>query len=109
MDLKKIKSDLIVRLSPLEPESVILFGSFAEGNASEDSDIDLYVVTNDDFIPENFHQSNQVYLTVARTIRDLRKKMPIDLIVHTKRMNEKFRQMNSYFSREIYKKGIRLI
>jgi len=38
-------------LAPLQPEKVILFGSRAWGRPSDDSDIDLYVVTPDDFVP----------------------------------------------------------
>jgi predicted nucleotidyltransferase len=34
-------------LAPLHPEKVILFGSYACGRPAEDSDIDLYVVTQD--------------------------------------------------------------
>ncbi len=34
-------------LAPLHPETVILFGSYAWGQPTEDSDIDLYVVTQD--------------------------------------------------------------
>ncbi len=32
-------------LAPLHPEKVILYGSYAWGQPTEDSDIDLYVVT----------------------------------------------------------------
>lgn len=31
-----------------DPEKIILFGSYAQGNATEDSDIDLLVVTETD-------------------------------------------------------------
>jgi len=34
-------------LAPLHPEKVILFGSYAWGQPMEDSDVDLYVVTQD--------------------------------------------------------------
>jgi hypothetical protein len=34
-------------LAPLHPEKVILFGSYAWGQPTADSDIDLYVVTQD--------------------------------------------------------------
>jgi predicted nucleotidyltransferase len=38
-------------LAPLHPEMVVLFGSSAWGQPTADSDIDLYVVTQDDFLP----------------------------------------------------------
>ena len=36
----------------------MLFGSYAYGVSNEDSDVDLLVVTNDDFIPQNFAEKN---------------------------------------------------
>jgi len=43
-ELKRI----VARLRALDPERVILFGSFARGDFHEDSDIDLVVVLNTD-------------------------------------------------------------
>jgi predicted nucleotidyltransferase len=53
-DLKRQMSEA---LGPLEPEKVILFGSYAWGQPTEDSDIDLYVVTQDDFTPATWRQA----------------------------------------------------
>jgi len=39
---------------------------------------------------------------------DLRNEFAIDLIVHTKKMNEKFIELDSSFSKEIVSKGISL-
>jgi len=48
-DAMKLPKELETRirdaLAPLCPEKVILFGSRAWGEPTEDSDIDLYVVT----------------------------------------------------------------
>jgi tRNA nucleotidyltransferase (CCA-adding enzyme) len=52
LDIEEIKSKIIKRLKPLNPNKIILFGSYAYGTPHKDSDIDLYVVTNDDFIRE---------------------------------------------------------
>jgi len=35
----------------LHPEKIFLFGSYAEGKATEDSDIDLVVVMESDLVP----------------------------------------------------------
>lgn len=35
---------LVKRLKPLEPEKIILFGSFARGNANPNSDVDLLII-----------------------------------------------------------------
>ncbi len=92
-------------LAPLHPEKVILFGSYAWGQPTEDSDIDLYVVTQDDFLPANYEESMQNYLKVAAVLREINKAVPIDLIVHTKPMHQAFIRLDSIFAREMMTRG----
>ncbi|AQQ71517.1 putative nucleotidyltransferase [Limihaloglobus sulfuriphilus] len=47
IDIDKIKDEIVECLLPLEPEKVILFGSYADGTANEDSDIDLFLIKKD--------------------------------------------------------------
>lgn len=107
-DIEKIKKEIVQRLQPLDVEKVILFGSYARGEQTEDSDIDLYVVTKDNFIPKNWREKNSVYLSVARAMRGLRDKAPLDLIVHTHKMYEKFIELNSSFCRDIFQGGVNI-
>lgn len=44
VDIQKIQSEIVECLKPLEPEKIILFGSYANGTPTEDSDIDLFLV-----------------------------------------------------------------
>ena len=105
IDIEKFKEEIVKRLKPLDPEKVILFGSYAWGNPTEDSDIDLYVVTKDDFIPKNYAVKREIVRKVSRQIKDIREKISIDLLVHTKMMSKKFFTMQSSFSKEILRKG----
>lgn len=100
---------LVERLKPLNPERVILFGSSAFGQTHLDSDIDLMVVLRDDFIPGNFRESMEVYLKVSSVLRDLKRRLPIDLIVYTMPMYERFVQLKSSFSKEVLSRGINLL
>ncbi|AQQ71518.1 putative nucleotidyltransferase [Limihaloglobus sulfuriphilus] len=109
IDIDKIKDEIVASLSPLKPDRVVLFGSFADGTPGEDSDVDLYVVTNDDFMPQDWSQKNEIYLNVSRRIRSLRSRVPVDLIVHTRKMHERFIELGSSFSRQITSQGERLI
>ncbi len=109
VDIAKIQADIVERLKPLEPEKIILFGSYAAGTSTRDSDIDLYVVTRDDFLPQSFQEQNRIYLSISKRIRDIRKQVPVDLIVHTKKMYEKFVQMDSAFARQIMREGVILL
>ncbi len=105
IDIEKLKLDLVERLKKIDPEKVILFGSYAYGTPTEDSDVDLYVVTKDDFLPESFKAKSNIVLEVSKRIRDLQKQIPIDVIVHTKPMHCKFIEMDSMFSKKILNEG----
>ena len=109
VNINTIKSEIIKRLKPLNLDRVILFGSYSYGTYNKDSDIDLYVVTKDQYIPQSFRENIKLYKSVAKSIRDLRGQIAIDLIVHTKTMHDKFKRLNSSFSREIFTNGIVLI
>jgi predicted nucleotidyltransferase len=105
LNIEEIKSEIVDRLKPLSPNKIILFGSYAYGTPNEDSDIDLYVVTNDDFMPQNWREKMQIKLKFSKALRDIREHYDIDLITHTKKMYEKFLELDSMFSREILAKG----
>ncbi len=105
INFDEVQNDIINRLKPLNPKRVILFGSYAHGVPTEESDIDLYVVTQDLFIPETWREKSTISRKFSHSLRDLRKKVPIDLIVHTQKMHEKFLESQSSFSKEIMTKG----
>ena len=50
INIEELKPLIIERLKPLNPDKIILFGSYAYGTPNEDSDVDLYVVTNDEYL-----------------------------------------------------------
>ena len=112
-DTAKLSGELETRireaLTPLHPEKVILFGSYAGGRPTEDSDIDLYVVTQDDFMPATWRQKRDIVRAVSNRILDLRTQYAIDLLVHTKPMHRKFVEIDSSFARQIMNEGVRLL
>jgi len=105
LEIESIKSEIIKRLKPLNPEKVILFGSFANNSANKDSDIDLYIVTKDDYMPKTWREKMNIKLKFSKALRDLKREYDIDLITHTKKMHQKFLNTNSLFSKEIQTKG----
>ena len=92
---KKIKQEY-------RAERVILFGSYARGDATEDSDVDLLVVAR---TKERFFER---MATVRRLIRDLRNGLPVSPIVLTPGELEKRRQAGDPFVREILETGVSL-
>ena len=46
VDIEEIKPQIVERLKVLDPDKIILFGSYAYGTPNEESDIDLFLVKN---------------------------------------------------------------
>lgn len=109
IDIDVLKHEIVERLRPLDPDKIILFGSYAYGTPNEDSDIDLYVVTKDEFIPQSWKEKSEIHLKIARAIQDILQKYPTDLITHTRSMHQKFTELNSSFAKEIMSKGISIL
>jgi len=82
----------------LKPEKIILFGSYAYGNPTPDSDVDLLVI-----MKTNATQKER-YLSVARLLRP--RQFPVDIIVRTPKEVERALKTKGYFFiREIVTKG----
>ena len=60
IEIESIKLEIIKRLEPLNLDKVILFGSYAYGTPNIDSDIDLYVVTKDEYTPQNWKEKSEL-------------------------------------------------
>lgn len=80
---------------------VILFGSYAKGCATEDSDIDLLVIS------ESTERYFDRQATVRRLIRDLRKGVAVSPIVLTPAEIKQRMDRGDQFIEEIIKMGVR--
>ena len=80
----------------LNAQRVLLFGSYAEGNPREDSDVDLLVIA--DFEGASCDQSVAVRMEVALPF-------PMDLLVRTPAMIQKRLAMQDPFIAQILKEG----
>jgi len=107
---ESLKNTIVSQISAaVKPSQIFLFGSHAYGTPHEDSDIDLMVVIDSDIVPRDYAEKSQIYLSVSRAIRDVERKIPIDLIVYTKPEFERFKEIGSIFSRRILKDGVNLL
>ena len=109
MLIESIKNEIIENLQAIDPVKVIFFGSYAYGLPNQDSDIDLYIVTKENFIPETFEENLQIKKKVYMALSNIRKKYASDILVHTLPVHQKFIELGSSFSKEIMQKGIVLI
>ncbi len=87
-------SDEIARR--FRPERIILFGSYAYGTPTEDSDVDLLVVMP--FEGRAAKKSAEIQTAV-------RIRFPVDLIAITPGRLEQRVQMGDFFLREVTQKG----
>lgn len=83
-------------------EKVILFGSYARGEATEDSDVDILVIAP---ATERFFER---MATVKRLTRDLRNGLPLAPIVLTQQEIEKRIEIKDQFINEILEGGVEL-
>jgi len=97
---------IVEQLKKINPYKIMLFGSHAYGEPNADSDIDLLVVTNSEYFPKNFQEKSDIHLEVSKVLRDIRKRVSIDLIVQTKVMYKRFIEQGSMFSEEVSQNGI---
>ena len=105
VDIEKIQQEILTALKPLQLNRVILFGSYAYGLPNKNSDIDLYIVTKDEYIPQSYKEKRALVWEVSQKILDIREKYAIDLLVHTKKMHERFVELQRSFAKEILQKG----
>ena len=105
-NIEDIKKEIRDRVNKVENlYKVILFGSHAVGKAHGSSDIDLLVILDSFETPKNFREKSENYLKVSRVLRELERKIPIDLIVYTRSEFEKFIEVGSMFSKTVLKEG----
>ncbi|MCP4691716.1 MAG: nucleotidyltransferase domain-containing protein, partial [Desulfobacterales bacterium] len=72
-----VREQILTKLTAnLNIDKVILFGSFAHGTPGKNSDVDLIVVTDDDYMPKNYEDNMRNYLKVSSALRDLKRKIP---------------------------------
>ena len=79
-----------------EPDRIILFGSYAYGSPTEDSDVDLLVVVS--------HEGKSAR-KAASILSQLRPAFPVDILVRSADQVQKRISMNDFFMREIVEKG----
>jgi predicted nucleotidyltransferase len=96
---------IVEKLKSVNAEKIILFGSYAYGEPSDESDLDILVVTDENIMPANFREKSLLYLRISKAISDIKKEFPVDLIVHTKVMHKKFIENDSLFARELLTRG----
>jgi predicted nucleotidyltransferase len=97
---KKIIAEIVDRISEgYSPKKVILFGSYAYGEPTEDSDIDLLIIKNTDKKPLDR------WIEVKRLLRDISRTVPVSPLVYTEKEIEQRVAIKDFFIEEIFETG----
>src|SRR4030042_5171193 len=93
---EKIKEVVEKIVKEFEPEKVILFGSYAWGKPTADSDVDLFVVKETDNTRETARKIDGSIFP---------RPFPLDLVVYTPDQVERRKKINDFFIKDILDKG----
>jgi predicted nucleotidyltransferase len=99
--VRNILSEVVKNLKRgYKPLKIILFGSYAYGIPTEDSDIDLFIIKN------TVRRRVDRIVIVKRLLHDSHRKIPISPLVYTPTELEERLLMGDDFIQEILQKGI---
>ena len=94
---EKIKEVIDRIVKNINPEKIILFGSYASGNPGEDSDLDILVIK--EMKMPRYKRSREV----KKYLRGM--KIPIDVIVYTKKEIKEWEGTKTAFISQAIKQG----
>ncbi|RLI88760.1 MAG: nucleotidyltransferase domain-containing protein [Candidatus Altiarchaeales archaeon] len=96
---EEILKEIIRRIvSVIDPEKIILFGSYAYGEPKKESDLDLLVIIKESSLPR-YKRSVPIYRALAGIL------IPKDIIVYTEKEVEEWRNVPLAFITTIIRKG----
>lgn len=80
-----------------QPEKIVLFGSYIQGDFHHDSDIDLLV------IKDSLHRRDERDTEIRELLKEV--KVPLDIFVYTPKEVEKFCSFKDSFISKIFNTG----
>jgi len=103
MDKEFLKDEIVKRLAPLKPEKIILFGSYANGNSTNESDVDLFLFKD---LP--VQEIRDFRFKAKKALRDFQfeYKIGLDIFVDSKdRVEYRIKNVKDQFYQEIVQNG----
>ena len=97
--------NLVSCLKPSDPSKIILFGSHANGNPNEHSDIDLMVVLDNDHVSKTYQERLDKRVYIRKLVLEINRKIPLDILVYSKAELNIIKEHGNQFIEEIEKTG----
>lgn len=98
-------NEIIEEIKNHNPQEIILFGSLSQNRFMENSDIDILIVLDLDFIPNSFEEKMELKSSIRKSIRKINKRVAIDLLVYTKKEIQIMKEEKNAFLEEINRTG----
>ncbi|KIM07008.1 MAG: hypothetical protein KU28_07475 [Sulfurovum sp. PC08-66] len=100
VNIEELKPLIVEKLKPLNPSQIILFGSYAYGTPTQDSDIDLYISKAN----KEEHLDAKAMVKLRDLMRDY--KIGFDVIAGTQ--EELAKREDPFYKIDILQRGIKI-
>jgi predicted nucleotidyltransferase len=96
---------LIEAIKLSDPYKIILFGSYANGTATENSDIDMVVILDNNDVARTYDERLKKRLSVNKLVRDINYKVALDILVYSREEYRIVKDCGNYLIDEIERNG----
>jgi predicted nucleotidyltransferase len=97
--------EMTERLKELKPYKVILFGSYANGNPTKDSDLDVLVILDSDDFVKSFKEKIERKMPVSKILLEINYQIAMDILVYSRAEFECLKEKDNFFIKEIETSG----
>ena len=101
----KYITPLIDALKQSDPYRIILFGSYAKGMATEDSDIDMLVILDNNDVAKTYQERINKKLYINKLVRNINYKVALDILVYSKAEYKIVKDYGNFLIDEIEQTG----
>jgi predicted nucleotidyltransferase len=105
MNIDSILNDLINSLKVSDPYKIILFGSYANGKETVDSDIDLMIILDNNEVAKTYEERQNKKLYIRKLVREINYKIALDMLVYSKEEYKILKEYGNYFIDEVERTG----
>ena len=105
MDINAVLDNLIFSLKPSDPYKIILFGSYANGNPNEHSDIDIMVILDNYHVSKTFEERLNKKIFIRNLVLEINRKIPLDILVYSREEFQIVKNYGNFFIDDIEKTG----
>jgi len=105
MQNQHLINEMTERLKELKPYKVFLFGSYAKGIATKDSDLDVLVVLDSNEFAKTFDERMKRWDMIYPVVLEINRKIALDIITYSKAEFEYLLKDRDFFVKEIVDTG----